>query len=87
MACRNGAGGYPRNFLTRPETRPEPSGFGEFQSAPVKIDTKTVRIGAARGGAARVGRLGRVLPTPIRVWEVGYSGSEYFYLSKNKKIF
>jgi hypothetical protein len=62
IAGRTGRIRYPHNFFffVKPETQSDPSGFGKFQPIPEEKDTKTVRI-----GAARVGQIGRVLPTPI----------------------
>jgi hypothetical protein len=54
-----------------PETRPEPTGFGDFQPEPAKKDTKS-----ARCGPVRVGRIGQVLPTPS-----GHKGKTDFRFS------
>jgi hypothetical protein len=49
MAGRNGSGRVPAyKYLVNP--KPEPNGFGEFQTEPVKIGTKTAWIGAGRIG-------------------------------------
>jgi hypothetical protein len=72
MRVDSGRGGYPhkKKFIT-PETRPEPTGFGDFQPEPAKKDTKS-----ARGGPVRVGRIGQVLPTPS-----GHKGKTDFRFS------
>jgi hypothetical protein len=59
-----GRGGYPRVKKVIPANRPDPTGFEKLQPEPAKTCTKTARIGAVRGGPDRVGRIGRVLPTP-----------------------
>jgi hypothetical protein len=53
-----------QNFFIEPETRIDTIGFWDFQPEPAKKGLKSARIGVARGGLARVGRIRRVLPTP-----------------------
>jgi hypothetical protein len=65
---QGGSGTRPKNFI-KSEARPAPTGFCDFQPAPAKKGLKSARIGSARGGAARVGRIGRVLPTPTHAKE------------------
>jgi hypothetical protein len=55
---RGGAGTRPKIFI-KPDNRPDPTGFCYFEPEPAKNCIKSARI-----GSARVGRIGRVLPTP-----------------------